>query len=100
MTADRCLIVNADDFGLSHGVNRGIIRSFEQGIVTRASLMVRWAAAKEAADYARDHPALSVGLHVDLGEWEFQNSEWVQIYEVVALQNRDAVAREVAYQLE
>ena len=38
---DRYLIVNADDFGLSEGVNRGIVRAHEGGIVTSASLMVR-----------------------------------------------------------
>jgi len=35
------LIVNADDFGLSEGVNRGIIEAVESGILTSASLMVR-----------------------------------------------------------
>jgi predicted glycoside hydrolase/deacetylase ChbG (UPF0249 family) len=39
------LIVNADDLGLSEGVNRGIFRSHENGIVTSASLMVRQFAA-------------------------------------------------------
>src|SRR3712207_8784245 len=54
------------DFGLTDGVNRGIIEAHERGIVTSASLMVRYPAAKDAADYARSNPALSVGLHVDL----------------------------------
>src|SRR5437870_3779943 len=45
--AARYLIVNADDFGLSPGVNRGIIEAHEHGIVTSASLMVRWPAAGE-----------------------------------------------------
>src|SRR4051794_16830036 len=48
---DRYVIVNADDFGQSRGINRGIILAHEQGIVTSASLMVRWAAAAEAAAY-------------------------------------------------
>lgn len=100
MIAERCLIVNADDFGRSPGINRGIIRAHENGIVTSASLMVRWPTATEAAEYAAARPALSVGLHVDLGEWTFQDSEWLQVYEVVPLQDRDAVAREVAQQLE
>ena len=41
----RYLIVNADDFGMGRGVNDGIIKSHEHGIVTSASLMVRWRAA-------------------------------------------------------
>ena len=65
----RAVIVNADDFGLSAGVNRGIAAAFEGGIVTSASLMVRPDAAAEAASYARLHPVLGVGLHIDLGEW-------------------------------
>ena len=40
MDSKRFLIVNADDFGLSEGVNRGIIEAHERGIVTSASLMV------------------------------------------------------------
>src|SRR5256885_15259517 len=50
----RHLIVNADDFGLSAGVNAGIIRAHEHGILTSASLMVRGAAAASADD-ARVH---------------------------------------------
>ena len=62
----RYLIVNADDFGQSTGINKGVIQAHEEGIVTSASLMVRWPAAPEAAAYARNRPGLSVGLHVDL----------------------------------
>jgi predicted glycoside hydrolase/deacetylase ChbG (UPF0249 family) len=63
------LIVNADDFGYSRGVNRGIVEAHEYGIVTSASLMVDGAAAEEAGEYAGRRPELSVGLHVDLGTW-------------------------------
>jgi predicted glycoside hydrolase/deacetylase ChbG (UPF0249 family) len=62
----RKLIVNADDLGLSPGVNAGVAAGFERGIVTSASLMVRQAAAGEAARYARAQPGLAVGLHLDL----------------------------------
>ena len=65
----RILIVNADDLGLSGGVNRGIARAHDEGIVTSASAMVRRDAIEEAAELARSRPALSVGLHVDLSEW-------------------------------
>jgi predicted glycoside hydrolase/deacetylase ChbG (UPF0249 family) len=66
MEPRRLLIVNADDFGLSRGVNRGIVDAHEHGIVTSASLLVNAGAAAEAAAYAREHTRLSVGLHVDL----------------------------------
>jgi chitin disaccharide deacetylase len=62
----RRLIVNADDFGASGGINRGIVRAHEHGVVTSTSLMVRMPAAEAAAELARERPGLSVGLHVDL----------------------------------
>ena len=96
---DRVLIVNADDFGLSAGVNAGIARSHEQGILTSASLMVRWPAAAEAAQYAAAHERLAVGLHADLGEWEYREGQWVQIYEVVDTDDLEAIEREVLAQL-
>ena len=52
----RHLIVNADDYGLTSGINRGIAEAHENGILTSASLMVRYPAAAEAAAYAKAHP--------------------------------------------
>jgi predicted glycoside hydrolase/deacetylase ChbG (UPF0249 family) len=100
VTSERCLIVNADDFGQSLGINRGICRAHEQGIVTSASLMVRWSAAAEAAAYAVRHPELSVGLHLDLAEWVCREGTWVAVYEVVPADDAAAVAREVDRQLD
>jgi chitin disaccharide deacetylase len=99
MPGKRYLIVNADDFGLSEGVNRGIIRTHEQGILTSASLMVRYPAAVEAARYASQHPRLSVGLHLDLAEWVYRNYEWVPRYQVVPPDDEKALAAEVTRQL-
>jgi predicted glycoside hydrolase/deacetylase ChbG (UPF0249 family) len=99
MTSERYLIVNADDFGLSPGVNRGILAAHERGIVTSASLMVRWPAAAEAAACGRTHPRLSLGLHVDLGEWAYRDGAWVTAYEVVPGDDAPAVAEEVSRQL-
>jgi len=65
----RYLIVNADDFGYSRSVNRGVIEAHERGIVTSASLMVDRPGAVEAAEYAREHQQLGVGLHVELDAW-------------------------------
>lgn len=75
------LIVNADDFGLSAGVNAGIVQAFEQGIVRSASLMVRQPAAGEAARYARAHPDLGVGLHLDLWESVSDGNDWRRLYQ-------------------
>jgi len=96
----RYLIVNADDFGLSPGVNAGIVQAHEQGIVTSASLMVRQPAAEAAAAYARGRPALGLGLHVDLGEWAFRDGHWHALYERVPLDDAAAVEAEVRGQFE
>ena len=96
----RFLIVNADDFGLTAGVNAGIIHAHEHGLVTSASLMVRGAAAGAAVAYAKTRPQLGVGLHVDLCEWRCVNDEWQLAYEVVPQADERAVSAEVARQLE
>lgn len=59
------LIVNADDFGYSRGINRGVAEAFDRGIVTSTSLMVDAPQAAEAAALARARPGLSLGLHVN-----------------------------------
>ncbi|MBO1068093.1 MAG: hopanoid biosynthesis-associated protein HpnK [Dolichospermum sp. DEX189] len=60
------LIINADDFGFSQGVNAAIIQAHEEGILTSTSLMVSGDAAQEAIALAKDHPQLAVGLHLVL----------------------------------
>ena len=60
------LIINADDFGLSRSVNRGIVESFQSGIVTSASLMVNMPGFDDALSLIKENPALSVGLHINL----------------------------------
>ena len=97
---ERTLVVNADDFGQSPGVTRGIIEAHERGVVTSASLMVSWPASTTAAAYARARPELSVGLHVDLGEWMWCSGTWRPRYERVDTDNRHAVDREIRAQLE
>jgi hopanoid biosynthesis associated protein HpnK len=62
------LIVNADDLGLTPGVNRGILQAFQDGIVTSASLIVTGSAFEEAVAFARQNPELDVGLHLTLVE--------------------------------
>ena len=88
---NRYLIVNADDFGYSDGVNAGVTKALEEGIVTSASLMVRGPAADEAAADARETRGFSLGLHVDLGEWTFRDGDWEPVYEVVSLDDPAAI---------
>lgn len=60
------LIVNADDFGLTAGVNRGIITAHQEGIVTSTTLMVNMPGCNQAIKLAKEHPSLAVGLHLNL----------------------------------
>jgi predicted glycoside hydrolase/deacetylase ChbG (UPF0249 family) len=60
------LIVNADDFGLTHGVNRAIFACHERGIVSSATLMATGARFDEAVALAARMPRLSVGCHIVL----------------------------------
>jgi hopanoid biosynthesis associated protein HpnK len=60
----RRLIVNADDFGLTSGVNRGIVEAHQQGIVTSATLMACGVEFQQAVDLAARTPELSIGCHV------------------------------------
>jgi predicted glycoside hydrolase/deacetylase ChbG (UPF0249 family) len=82
----RRLIVNADDFGLTEGVNQGIIEAHSSGIVTSTSLMVRGAGAEQAAALAAENPELSIGLHF--------------VDDTPALDDPGHAAREFAAQLE
>jgi predicted glycoside hydrolase/deacetylase ChbG (UPF0249 family) len=100
MAAERRLIVNGDDFGRTPGINRGIIRAHEEGIVTSASLMVRWPAAQDAAAYCRSRASLSLGVHIDLGEWAYRDGSWYAVYQVTDTSDAVAVRDEVGAQLE
>jgi predicted glycoside hydrolase/deacetylase ChbG (UPF0249 family) len=62
----RWLIVNGDDFGITGGINRGIIEAHRNGILTSTSLLVDRPACEEAVALGREYPTLSVGLHLEL----------------------------------
>lgn len=62
----RRLIVNADDFGLTAGVDRAILEAHRNGVVTSSSLMANGAALGDAIQLAQSAPRLSVGCHVVL----------------------------------
>jgi predicted glycoside hydrolase/deacetylase ChbG (UPF0249 family) len=66
----RRLIVNADDFGLTHGVNQAIAELHRAGVLTSASLMAREKATDEAIEIALSTPSLGVGCHVVLVDGE------------------------------
>src|SRR5579862_7514221 len=62
----RRLIVNADDFGFTPGVNRAIVEAHSRGVVTSSTLMANGPAFDEAAQLAKTIPKLSIGCHVVL----------------------------------
>jgi len=66
----RRLIVNADDFGFTPGVNRAIVEAHTLGIVTSSTLMASGPAFGEATQMAKASPALSVGCHIVLIDGE------------------------------
>ncbi len=62
----RKLIINADDFGLTAGVNRGIVEAHNGGLVSSTTLMANGPAFDDAVAAARSAPHLSIGCHVVL----------------------------------
>jgi chitin disaccharide deacetylase len=62
----RRLIVNADDFGFTAGVNRAIVEAHSHGIVTSSTLMATGQAFDDAANLAKINPRLSIGCHIVL----------------------------------
>ena len=64
------LIVNADDYGRSSGVSRGILEAHRQGIVTSTTVMVNQPGAQAQLAEALACPTLGVGLHLVFTAWK------------------------------
>ncbi|HJW99007.1 MAG TPA: ChbG/HpnK family deacetylase [Terriglobales bacterium] len=62
----RRLIINADDFGMTRGVNRAIAEAHRAGTVTSATLMANESAIDDAISLASRHPSLGTGAHIVL----------------------------------
>ena len=110
------LIVNADDLGVSPGVNRGIVEAHTRGILTSTTVMINMPHAPAGLELvAREAPGLGVGLHVNLtrgrpisppelvrslvdGAGQFHHiSRWT---EVSARFEADAITRELRAQFD
>ena len=63
---EKYLIINGDDFGLSVGINRGILECHKYGTLTSASLMVNGFAFDHAVAIAKENVSLDVGLHLNI----------------------------------
>jgi predicted glycoside hydrolase/deacetylase ChbG (UPF0249 family) len=69
--SDIKLVVQSDDFGMSHAGNEGVVQAFENGILTQASVMVACPWFRGAATLAKEH-SIPVGVHLmATAEWEF-----------------------------
>lgn len=99
----RKLVVNADDFGFTPGVNRGILEAHRHGILTAATLMATGAAFDDAVRLARETPSLDVGCHlVVVGDPPFPRTvaqlihalalKRIRIYDELAAQVRRILA--------
>lgn len=60
------VIINADDFGLSPGVNRGILAAFRHGVLTSTTMLVNLRSFDDAVELARQNPDLPTGIHLSL----------------------------------
>lgn len=69
----RRLVLHADDFGMTHSVNRAITQAFENHWITSASILVPAPWFPEVAKFAHDHPDADLGIHLAL------NSEWTSL---------------------
>ncbi|MGH7814933.1 MAG: polysaccharide deacetylase family protein [Candidatus Binataceae bacterium] len=66
----RLMILNADDFGMCHDQNEGVIRGLTDGVFTSSTILVTCPWFEEAAEFARAHPDADLGVHLTL------NAEW------------------------
>ena len=62
----KAVIVNADDFGLSEEVNKGILEAFSAGVLSSATILANGGAFEEAASFARRNRRFGFGLHLNL----------------------------------
>lgn len=67
----RVLILNADDFGMCHDQNEGVIRGLQEGVFTSSTILVTCPWFEEAAEFARNNSAADLGVHLTLtAEWD------------------------------
>jgi hopanoid biosynthesis associated protein HpnK len=91
----RRLIINADDFGLTSGINRAILEAHQQGIVTSTTLMANGPAFQDAVQLSQSLPKLSVGCHVVLtdGQPVLDASQVSTLVEGQSLRFRDPLSK-------
>jgi len=67
----RLMIINADDFGMCHDQNEGVMQGLTRGLFTSSTILVTCPWFEEAAEFARSHPQADLGVHLTLtAEWD------------------------------
>ena len=77
------VIINADDLGISHGVNQSVIQMHRKGIVSSTSLMANGPDFNEAVELLSDHPNLGVGVHLCLDGHFNSASDYATLFDPV-----------------
>jgi predicted glycoside hydrolase/deacetylase ChbG (UPF0249 family) len=66
---DHLIVVNADDFGMSSGVNNAILKSFDMGWISTTTIMCNMPGFEEACEFAREKKLIDrIGIHLNLTE--------------------------------
>jgi chitin disaccharide deacetylase len=71
----RLLIINADDFGMSHAVNEAVLRALTEGVVRSASVMAPCPWGLDALRLLREHPEVAFGVHLTV-VCDFADFRW------------------------
>ncbi len=79
------LIINADDFGLSPGVNQGIIKAMTEGIVTSTTIMMNREYAQDAIRLSKEYDVKGIGIHLTISS----GRPLLELDEVSSLVNED-----------
>lgn len=60
------LIINADDFGLSKSINKGIIEAYQDGLISSTTIMINMPYVEDAISKWKENTSLGLGLHINL----------------------------------
>ncbi|MDP2966002.1 MAG: ChbG/HpnK family deacetylase [Pelolinea sp.] len=109
----RYLIIQADDFGMTRGINRGVIDAFQAGAITNTSLLITMPYIDDAVILAKKNPQLPIGLYLSLTHGHpvlpatevptlvDQNGKFVRNHEkVLPSAKPDEIVRELSAQLD
>ena len=91
------LVINADDFGYTKGINKGIIHAHKHGVVTSTSIMVNRIAANDISKLSK-FKNLSVGLHFDITDEKIM--DYLKTYKKIALDDKKKIRKDFYSQIE